>query len=389
MVNFLEDQLRENIHRCFRCGFCKFTSDYSGYNCPIYDKFRTDCFSPGGILWLMNAVFKGEIEITPELQNIIFSCTMCGNCSDKCPYEFHKDITNMIIASRGYLIEKQLIPQNVRNFLKNMIENGQHWKKKEEYTAIPYKKYNYKGGWLLFLGDMCNYSEYSRQSIVKLMKLLDISGFQYGIIQDEPFPDGNDILMMGETEMYSYYEEENKALFNKLEITKIFTYSPHSYNAFKNLYQMNIPDYEVVHYTDILSMLLDKGYLHLKNTNTSLKISYHDPCFLGRWNNQYDSARNILKALPGCEFIELDYTRKDALCCGGGGGNIYTDMIGSGVNSPSRKRIREACNKRIDVLAVSCPVCAAMLQDAVIDEMVQEQLKVKDISDILIEYVEY
>jgi len=113
------------------------------------------------------------------------------------------------------------------------------------------------------------------------------------------------------------------------------------------------------------------------------KVTYHDPCFLGRYNNEYDAPREILTAIPGIELIEMERTKENSFCCGGGCGNFYTDILGSGQNSPSRVRVREAHDTGASILAVSCPVCLMMLEDALKAEGLENELAIKDISEIV------
>jgi len=113
-----------------------------------------------------------------------------------------------------------------------------------------------------------------------------------------------------------------------------------------------------------------------------MKVTFHDPCFLGRHNNEYEAPRKALEAIPGVEMVEMERNRNNALCCGGGGGNFFTDMLGSGELSPSRIRVREALESGANVLATSCPKCFNMLDDAVKTEGLEDKISVKDISQI-------
>ena len=115
----------------------------------------------------------------------------------------------------------------------------------------------------------------------------------------------------------------------------------------------------------------------------SARVTYHDPCFLSRWNQEYEASRAILNAIPGIEMVEMERNRDSALCCGGGGGNFYTDFLGGSESSPARIRIREAYKTGADVLAVACPNCMTMLADAVKAEGLEDKLTVKDISEIV------
>ena len=106
------------IHRCFRCGFCKLPSDYSKINCPPYNKYRMDSYSPGGRLWLIRALINGEIEETSHLANIFYSCTTCYNCVEECRFEFKNEIMNMLTAAKTHLIDKidkSVIPLKLKN----------------------------------------------------------------------------------------------------------------------------------------------------------------------------------------------------------------------------------------------------------------------------------
>ncbi len=135
-------------------------------------------------------------------------------------------------------------------------------------------------------------------------------------------------------------------------IGKQYTLSPHAYNSFKNFYPSLGGNFEVFHYTHILLQFI-KG-LDLKALN--LKVTYHDPCYLGRHNGDFNTVRAIIKAIPGVELVEMDRTKRNAFCCGGGGGNFFTDILGAGYRSPAYARVEEAVNTEADVLIVACPI---------------------------------
>jgi Fe-S oxidoreductase len=186
---------------------------------------------------------------------------------------------------------------------------------------------------------------------------------------------------MGEGDLFRLLAEENIRQFNQLNVKKIIALSPHGYNALKNLYPSLGGVYQVFHYTQILADHI--GSLAFQDAPSKAKVTYHDPCYLGRHNREYGAARKILAALPGIETLEMDRFMQNALCCGGGGGNIFTDIIGNGPESPARDRAAEALDTGADILAVSCPSCAVMLADAVKTGNMDARIQVKEISEIV------
>lgn len=378
------DAYRPVIHRCFRCGYCKYSSDFYAYNCPIYDKFRNDGAMPGGLLWLTNALWNREIEVTKEYSELIFSCTMCGNCNKKCPYEFHDTISDMILSAREYLIEHNAIPQSVKRYLMNSMMGKSPWgeKGKEELSPL-LQKYRYTPDcdWLLYLGDMAYYDAYSLSSVKKWIGLLETAGVSFGLLE-EPL-DGNDILFLGETELFAACCQEAVDFYLEIGVKRICTFSPHAYHVFQNYYPQYGGHFQVTHYTQLLASLLDEGKLKFPQS-AGYKVAYHDPCYLGRWNHDYDSARFLLRE-SGMLLVELPFSKEDAFCCGGGGGNIYTDCLGGGERGAARRRIREANEMGATVLATACPVCTAMLQDAAREEGTQNEIVVRDLIDLLSE----
>jgi Fe-S oxidoreductase len=185
--------------------------------------------------------------------------------------------------------------------------------------------------------------------------------------------------MLGEKRIFNLLADENRAAFDSLGVQKIITLSPHSYNAFKKFYPNT---YEVYHYTQILRLLIGERKLNFSN-KFNAKLTFHDPCFLGRHNDEYEAPREVLNSVPGIEFVEMGRNRQNAFCCGGGSGNFYIDSFGGGENSPARSRVREALETGADVLAVACPTCTVMLNDAVKSENLEGKLAIKDICEVV------
>ena len=206
-------------------------------------------------------------------------------------------------------------------------------------------------------------------------------GISFGILGEREVSDGNDALAMGEPELFRLLAEKNLKHFKELNVKKIIALSPHGFNALKNEYPALGGACRVFHYTQILADRV--GGLSFKDASARVRVTYHDPCYLGRHNWEYRAARKVLAALPGVELREMDRSMQDALCCGGGGGNIFTDIIGNGPQSPARDRVAEALDTGAEILAVSCPTCAVMLADAVKANNLDERIQVKEISEIV------
>jgi Fe-S oxidoreductase len=204
---------------------------------------------------------------------------------------------------------------------------------------------------------------------------------EIGILAENELCDGNEVRAVGETGLFDLLAEQNSALFRKLGVKKIITLDPHAFNAFKNYYPREDGAPEAYHYTQILAPLFKSGRIALKGG--AQRVTYHDPCYLGRHNKEYDAPRDIIMAVAGLELREMDRNREDAFCCGGGGGNFFTDLGGGGANSPARIRIREALDTGAEVVATACPQCAKMLDDAAKAEGLDGRIVIRDIAEII------
>ena len=206
----------------------------------------------------------------------------------------------------------------------------------------------------------------------------------FGILGNKEMSDGNEVNTMGECAedgLFQFLAEKNIQEYNEMGVQKVVTLSPHGYNAMKNEYPRFGGEFEVVHYTQVFSDLLRHDRVGFSEYEK--RITYHDPCYLGRHNHQYDAPRKVLKAVPGIDMVEMECSREHAFCCGGGGGNFFTDMLGNHENSPNRIRARHANERGAEVLAVACPMCAKMLEDGIKAEKLEERIQVKDIGEII------
>ncbi len=375
------------IHRCFRCGYCKFPQDWADVdNCPSYARHRLESYSNGGRLWLIRAWVTGEIQWSDHLADIVYSCVACKNCEEKCPLSFSDEIINMMVAARNEMVELGLLPPPVKDYLKNVQFHGNPYgigsKKRSNWMQDLSLESFDNHEFLFFVGSEGSYDTRAQQAARALAGLLQSAGISFDVLGNDETDDGNEVHLLGEDGLFEILAQQNIAMFNKLGVKKIITFSPHSFNAIKNMYPELGGNFEVFHYTQIISELIGKGLIEPPRLEDTC-ITYHDPCFLGRWNNEYKAPRKILKAVGGARLAEMERSGKSAFCCGGGAGNYYTDLLGGSPDSPARIRVRQARATGADLLAVACPNCLTMLEDAVKVEGLESEIMVKDICEIL------
>lgn len=373
----------EQIHRCFRCGYCKFPSDFTDFNCPSYGRFRFESYSTGGRLWLIWAWLRKEIDWSEHLSEVILSCVTCKNCVERCPMSFRNDIVDWIVAARRDMIEKGFTLPKVRDFLDNISKHGNPWgmpRSKRDAWAQGVKRYRPGDEYLFYIGCVGSYEERGQKVARNLAELMDEAGVSFGVLGAEEDCDGNEVYMLGEAGLFQELANRNTQKFKELGVKRIVTLSPHAYNSMKNKYPRS-GNFEVFHYTQLLLKIIWEEKIRLSELKS--KVTYHDPCFLGRYNGVYDAPREILKSIPGIELIEMRRSRENSFCCGGGSGNIVMDLLGKSPESPSRIRVREAYETGAEILAVACPSCMIMLDDAVKDEGLEGKISIKDIAELV------
>jgi len=374
------------IHRCFRCGYCKFPEDWSDVtNCPAYARYRMESWSSGGRLWLIRAWVTGEIEWSPYLAKIVYACTACGNCVEKCPLAIADDIVNMVVAARSEMAERGLVPPAVRDVLTRMQQRGNPFglpaKNRGQWAEdLPVEKFSGQD-YLLYIGADGSYDTRAQQAARALARLLEKAGVSFGILGEYEPDDGNDVAFMGEEGLAAYLMEQAVARFRELGVKQVITLSPHALYAFTAQYPTHGGDFRAYHYTQVLSEQIRTGALPAPKNREAL-VTYHDPCFLGRWSSEYKAPRKVLGAIGGLQVTEMARSRKSSLCCGGGSGNCYTDLLGGSKDSPARIRVRQAAETGAGILATACPNCLVMLEDAVRAEGIDDKLAVRDISEV-------
>ena len=312
----------------------------------------------------------------------IWFCTTCHLCQDRCPRGI--PLTDEIVKARAELIETGNIPPDVRDMLLSIQKHrnpfGISKFKRDNWAKdlnVPNVKTNPNFEYLFYVGCANSFDTRNKQIAAKTVQIFNEIGLNYAVLGKEEGCCGNDVRRAGEEGLFELLMEENIKIFEKYGVEKIVTHSPHCYNTFKNEYN----GYEVKLVLEFIHDAIKKGKLNLKPLN--IKVTYHDSCFLGRYNGIYDLPREVLKSIPGVELVEMKNNRKLSICCGGGAGNIIGEYPGE--IKPARIRAREAAETGAEVLAVACPFCLLMLEDAVKAEGLDDKIVVKDIVELVYE----
>ncbi len=331
----------------------------------------------------------GEEKVRVET---LWSCMQCNACVEICPVGIEQ--APIINQLRRHLVEEGELPRELQATLKTVHKNGNSFgesKRKRGRWArdLPFEVRDARKepvDILWFVGDYASFEPRSQEISRNLATLLHRAGIDFGILYDGERTAGNDIRRVGEEGLFEMLAEENVASLAGCEFNRILTTDPHSLNTLRREY----PDFggeawEIVHHSSLLVELLESGALG-EPRPIGKRVTYHDPCHLGRFNGEFDNPRRILE-LIGCELIEMPRNRDNSFCCGAGGGKIWVPDT-PGTERPSENRIAEAVGLgELDHFVVSCPKDVTMYDAAIKSTGHEGDLTMMEITELVLESV--
>jgi Fe-S oxidoreductase len=283
------------------------------------------------------------------------------------------------------LAEAGTIPGSLKPIAGSLHSKGNPWsgdrEKRTDWTKdvdVPVFDENTE----YFLSVCCTscYDVRSQKIARSIVKALKAAGVSFGIIGNEESCCGESIRKVGDQELFQKLAESNIALYKSKGVKKIITTSPHCLVTFKNEYPEFGGEFEVFHYSEILSQKLADGNLKLSGDPVGA-VAMHDPCYLGRHSGLYEEPRNLISSLPGAELKELSRNQKNSVCCGGGGGRVWMETKAG--ERFAELRIAEAVESGASTLVTACPYCITMLEDSCNVMGKSDVLKVMDISEVI------
>ena len=374
----------ERIRTCLQCATCSGVCPF-GY---IMD------FPPGKMIALLRAdMFENVLKT-----DTVWMCISCYACTEVCPKKIPLTKGLMTRAKEQLLLEGNIptelqraleFSQRYGNPLGESPRKRAQWAKGITPEVPIMQKVSQPVDVLWFVGDYPSYHPRVQIATKALAKIFNALGVNFGILGQEESSDGDSQRLAGERGLFEMLAEKNGDVLSKYQFDEIVTTDPHAYNAFKNEYPKLGISYPVRHFTEFLVDRLDQ-LKPLLTQEIQARVTYHDPCYLGRANGVYDAPRILLESIPGLELVEMSHNRETSLCCGGGGGGMWLDGFQweKAHVRLSEWRIREAILADANILAVACPYESPRFEDAV--KMVEGsgQLLVKDIAELLADAME-
>ena len=375
VIDEINDAGGDIFKLCFQCGLCDTV-------CP-WNQVRT--FSMRKLI--REAAF-GLSEVEGE---DIWRCTTCGTCPAQCPRGVKQ--IDIVMALRRVATEYELFPPSVkpvRTARASLISEGNplqgdRGKRADWAKDLAIKPYAEGMDALYFVGCYFSYDPRMKRVATATANILKKAGVKFGILGDKESCCGESIRKTGSEEVFKNLARQNIKTFIDNGVKKIIVSSPHCYHTFKNEYPEFMVYFEVVHINQYLLELMDAGRLTLKGEYAK-KVTYHDPCYLGRHNGIYDEPREVLKKIPGLELVEMEAHGKNSLCCGGGGGRIWMDTPQE--ERFSDIRLKQANEVGAQVLATSCPYCITNFEESRLNLEFEEVMEVKDITEIISDMLE-
>jgi Fe-S oxidoreductase len=374
IVDVIKANGGEAFKLCYQCGLCDVV-------CP-WNRVRN--FS------MRKIVREATFGMTDIESDDIWRCTTCGICPQKCPRDVRQIESG--VSLRRIATEYGVFPASanpVRAISASLVGEGNPLNEKRNERAnwakgLSVKTYSEEMEVLYFPGCYLSYDPRLKKVAVATATILNKAGLDYGILGAKENCCGESIRKTGDEELFKKLAKENIKTFIDNGVKKILVSSPHCYHTFKNEYPEFMVNFEVVHITQYLSELIDEGRLELNN-EYGKKVTYHDPCYLGRHNGIYEEPREALKKVPGLELNEMPESRVDSLCCGGGGGRIWMETLKG--ERFSDFRVEQAVSVGAEVLATSCPYCITHFEESRLTLEDSESLEIKDITEIIAEVI--
>ncbi|UCD54158.1 MAG: (Fe-S)-binding protein, partial [Dehalococcoidia bacterium] len=318
----------------------------------------------------------------------IWACTTCRACQEACPVEV-EHIDTIIGLRQNLVMEQAIIPNTAEVALRSIEARGHPWRGTTLTRTDWTQGLNIKTlaedndiDILYWVGCTEALEDRSMKVAQAMGKLLKLAGIEAGILGVEESCCGEPARRLGNEYLFQMQAEKNIELLKSYNVKKIVVACPHCYHVLKNEYTQFGGKFEVIHHTQFIADLLEKGKLGITNGNERV-VTYHDPCYLGRYNGIYEPPRQILNNIPGTTVVDMEQNRQKGFCCGGGGGRMWLEeRIGRRI---SEMRIDRAIETKSEILATACPYCLQMFDDAVKTKAVEESLKVMDIAELIAE----
>ncbi|MCD6345494.1 MAG: (Fe-S)-binding protein [Anaerolineae bacterium] len=352
---------------CYQCGTCTAI-------CP-WGLVKEETFS------VRSFIRQAQLGL-PDGDEALWMCTTCGECEAYCPRGVA--ITDVFRGLRTLAWERRAVPEGLPSLLWAIFWNDNPWGQPPSQRAqwaqdLALPTFDPAQHEILcYVGSAASYDGRAQKVAVALVRLLRAAGVSFGILGNEEPPSGADVLDVGHQPYFEELAQHTADVFREKGVTRLLTISPHDYDAFKNHYPPVSDDFQPLHYTQYLAELIAAGRLRLEKP-VDFRVTFHDPCYLARHNDETAAPRRVLEAIPGVELSEMEDAGVDTLCCGCGGGRMWLET------APDERfadlRVAEALETGATVLATACPYCIACLEDSLKAQKIKN-LVVMDVAEI-------
>lgn len=377
-IKEISDLIKDNggasFQFCYQCGICDVV-------CP-WNRVRQ--FS------MRKIVRQASFGLTEIEQDDIWRCTTCGTCPQRCPRGVNQ--IDLGVSLRRIATEYGVFPDSVTPIVTvsdSLRAEGNPFDMKREKRAdwaegLPVKTFTEGMEILYFPGCYLSYDPRLKKVAAATARILDKAGVTFGILGSKENCCGESIRKTGNEQLFKHLAKENIKTFIDHGVKKILVSSPHCYHTFKNEYPEFNVHFEIIHISEFLRELIAAGRL-APTRRYEKKITYHDPCYLGRHNGIFDAPRDVLKQMTSAEPTEMQDSRTNSLCCGGGGGRIWMDTPKN--ERFSGLRLQQALDIGADVLVTACPYCLTNFTDSSLGLEDGRAIEIKDITEIVQEVI--
>ncbi len=371
-----------DLEVCTECGRCTAV-------CPAHATGKP--LSPMQLILDLRDTLRARPELSEPLaggvirEETLWACTTCMACMEACPV-FIEHVPKILDLRRYLTMEEGRLPAGMREAVRGLERRGHpwagtRWSRRDWYRELPVGELRNLGNAgavdVVYWAGCAVLDERYQKVAQSVVRLLDRAGLRVGVLGPEEQCTGDPARRMGDEFLFQSLMARNRETFDRYGIRRLVTSCPHCYNVFRHEYGRE-GGWEVIHHTQLLQRLLREGRLKVR-AGRGDRVTYHDPCYLARYNGSVQEPREILRRVAGDGFVEMRRSGRNSFCCGAGGGRVWVEEPGP--QRPGRVRAAEAADTGAKVLAVACPFCLQMLEDGA--KTVSREMQVVDLAELL------